>query len=278
MTTIALFGAGGKMGVRLATNLVGSPYTVHHIEVSPVGQERLKDATGLSCVPAEEALPQADVVILAVPDRLIGTILTGFVDQLTPGTAVIMLDAAAPSVGALPERDDITYFITHPCHPPIFNDETDPEAQTDYFGGFKAKQHIICSLMQGPEEHYDMCEQIARTFYKPVMNAHRCTVDQMVILEPALSESVGATFAMMLAEAAKEAERRGVPREAARDFLLGHLSILLAVSFELQPGAGLSDGALLAIDEAKPLIFKDDWLDRIFDPASIRASVEAICR
>jgi hypothetical protein len=35
-----------------------------------------------------------------------------------------MLDAAAPHAGELPERDDITYFVTHPCHPPIFNDET----------------------------------------------------------------------------------------------------------------------------------------------------------
>ena len=32
MTTIALFGAGGKMGVRLAKNLVGSAYEVRHVE------------------------------------------------------------------------------------------------------------------------------------------------------------------------------------------------------------------------------------------------------
>jgi hypothetical protein len=278
MTTIALFGAGGKMGVRLATNLMGSPYRVLHTEVSPEGRQRLKDATGLDCVSQEEALAGAEVVILAVPDRLIGKVLSGFVEKLRPGTAVIMLDAAAPHAGTLPERGDITYFVTHPCHPPLFNDETEPDAKKDYFGGVHAKQHIICALAQGPEEHYALCEGIARTIYKPVMRSHRCTVEQMAILEPALSESIGATFAMALSEATAEAERRGVPRQAAEDFLLGHMTILLAVAFGLQPNGRFSDGCLLAIDEAKPVIFKEGWLQKIFDPASVKASVDSICR
>ncbi|TIU17970.1 MAG: semialdehyde dehydrogenase, partial [Mesorhizobium sp.] len=42
MTTIALFGAGGKMGYRLSTNFRGSHYTIRHVEVSDVGRERLK--------------------------------------------------------------------------------------------------------------------------------------------------------------------------------------------------------------------------------------------
>ena len=33
MTKIALLGAGGKMGVRLATNLKGSRFDVDHVEV-----------------------------------------------------------------------------------------------------------------------------------------------------------------------------------------------------------------------------------------------------
>ena len=123
-----------------------------------------------------------------------------------------MLDAAAPHAGELPERDDVTYFVTHPCHPPIFNDETDPKAKTDYFGGIFAKQHIVCALMQGPESHYAECEEMAREIYKPVMRAHRCTVEQLAILEPALSETVGATFALTLREATDEAIRRGVPK------------------------------------------------------------------
>ena len=39
---------------------------------------------------------------------------------------VVALDAAAPFAGHLPARPDLTYFVTHPCHPPIYNDETDP--------------------------------------------------------------------------------------------------------------------------------------------------------
>jgi hypothetical protein len=162
-------------------------------------------------------------------------ILKTFVKDLRSGAKVVMLDAAAPHAGELPEREDITYFVTHPCHPPIFNDETDPKAITDYFGGVHAKQHIVCALMQGPESHYAECEEIARQIYKPVMRAHRCMVEQLAILEPALSETVGATFALTLREAADEAVRRGAPRQAAIDFIIGHLNIELAIAFGIFP-------------------------------------------
>jgi hypothetical protein len=192
------------------------------------------------------------------------------------GAALIMLDAAAPHAGELPERDDVTYFVTHPCHPPIFNDE-DGEARHDFFGGVKAKQHIVCALMQGPEEHYAMCEEIAREIYKPVMRSHRVTVEQMAILEPALSETIGATFALALREATDEAVRRGVPEQAAQDFMLGHLNIELAIAFGAFPEGKFSDGALHAIAQAKPEIFREGWLDRVFDPDAVLASVKDIC-
>ncbi len=277
MTSIALFGAGGKMGVRLAMNLKEAPYDLLPVEVNPEGQARLQTETGLSCVDQGQALSAADTVILAVPDRAIGKVLSGFVNDLKPGTAVIMLDAAAPHAETLPERDDISYFVAHPCHPPLFNDETDPAAKKDYFGGIAAKQHIVCALAQGPEEHYAKCEEIARVFYGPVMRSHRVTVEQMALLEPALSESVGATFAKVLKDATDEAARRGIPYQAAEDFLLGHLTILLAVAFGEQPGGKLSDGCLKAIEEAEPVIFKEGWMENIFAPESVKASVKSIC-
>jgi hypothetical protein len=57
---------------------------------------------------------------------------------------LVMLDAAAPYAGELPQRPDLAYFVTHPCHQPVFSDEIDPLAQRDFFGGEHAKQHIVC--------------------------------------------------------------------------------------------------------------------------------------
>lgn len=277
MTKIALLGAGGKMGVRLSKNLQSSRFEVAHVEVSPEGQSRLKEQTGIECVGQAEALAGADVVVLAVPDRLIGKILHGIINQIDTGSVVVMLDAAAPHAGQLPERSDISYFVTHPCHPPIFNDETDPAAKSDFFGGVAAKQHIVCALLQGPEEHYSVGEEVARTIYKPVMRAHRCSVEALAILEPALSETVGATLALALREATDEAVRRGVPAEAARDFMLGHLNIELSIAFDEFPEGKFSDGALHAIAAAKPKIFKEGWLETIFAPDAVLASVKDIC-
>ena len=277
MTKIALLGAGGKMGMRLSANLKGTRFDVDHVEVSEPARAKLKAEHGVECMEQGQAVSSADAVVMAVPDRLIGAILKTFVKDLRSGAKVIMLDAAAPHAGELPDRDDITYFVTHPCHPPIFNDETDPKAKSDYFGGIYAKQHIVCALMQGSEAHYVECEEIAREIYKPVMRAHRCTVEQLAILEPALSETVGATFALTLREATDEAVRRGVPRQAAVDFIIGHLNIELAIAFGVFPEGRFSDGALQAIAQAKPVIYRKGWLDRVFSPQAVLQSVKDIC-
>ena len=109
------------------------------------------------------------------------------------------------------------------------------------------------------------------------MRSHRCTVEQIAILEPALSETVGATLALALREATDEAVRRGVPEQAAHDFILGHLNIELAIAFGLFPEGKFSDGALKAIAQARPVIFQPDWLERVFAPASVLRSVKDIC-
>jgi D-apionate oxidoisomerase len=277
MTKVALLGAGGKMGVRLSTNLRGSRFSVDHVEVSEAGRERLKQAVGVDCVEMDTALSQADVVVMAVPDRLIGKIAHDIIGKVRPGTALIVLDAAAPYAGEMPVRPDVTYFVTHPCHPPIFNDETDPVAKNDFFGGIHAKQHIVCALMQGPEAHYALCEEVAREIYKPVMRAHRCTVENIAMLEPALSETVGITLCLAMKEAVDDVVRRGVPREAAVDFMLGHINIGLSIAFGVFPEGKFSDGALYAIEQAKPQIFRDGWLDRVFSTDAVMKSVKEIC-
>src|SRR3984957_14858241 len=216
MSAIALFGAGGKMGYRLASNLRGSRFEVRHVEVSPAGRERLKRGLGLDCVSPDDALAGAEVVVLAVPDTMIGKVAAGINAQLKAGTILVALDAAAPFAGHLPVRPDLTYFVTHPCHPPIFNDETNLAAKNDHFGGLAAKQHIVNALMQGQESAYALGEEIARIIWAPVMRSHRVTVEQMALLEPGLSETVCATLLEVMREAMDEVIARSLSRNAAR--------------------------------------------------------------
>lgn len=274
MTSIALIGAGGKMGFRLSRNLKDSTFQVRHVEVSNEGRQRLKQALDIDCVDTETAIDGVDVVILAVPDTLIGKIAHQLSPNLASGTMVIALDAAAPFAGHLPERDDLIYFVTHPCHPSIFNDETDLEAKRDFFGGDKAVQHIVSALMQGDERHFDLGESIARTIYAPVDRAHRVSVEQMALLEPGLSETVCATLLAVMREAMDEVVKRGVSEQCARDFLLGHMNILGAVTFDEQPGV-FSDACNKAIENGKPMLMRDDW-KRVFEPEEIAASIQRI--
>ena len=274
MTAIALFGAGGKMGYRLAKNLKGSRFDVRHIEVSEVGKARLKNELGIDTVDVDAGLEGAEVVILAVPDTIIGKVAAGIVDKLKPGTMVVALDAAAPFAGHLPERADLTYFVTHPCHPPIFNDETDPVAKRDFFGGIAAKQHIVSALMQGPEEAYALGEEIAKVIWAPVMRSHRVTVEQLAILEPGLSETVAASLLVVMKQAMDECVRRGVPEEAARDFLLGHMNVLGAVIFGEVQGV-FSDACNKAIEFGIPALMRDDWKN-VFEPEEIAESIRRI--
>jgi hypothetical protein len=274
MTRIALFGAGGKMGFRLASNLKSSPFEVRHVEVSEAGRARLASDLGIETVSANAALEGADVVVLAVPDTLIGKVAAQIEPQLRPGTMVVALDAAAPFAGHLPDRPDLTYFVTHPCHPPIFNDETELAAKNDHFGGLKAKQHIVNALMQGPEAAYGLGESIARVIWAPVMRSHRVTVEQMALLEPGLSETVCASLLDVMREAIDEVVARGVPRQAAHDFLLGHLNILAAVTFGEIKGV-FSDACNKAITFGKPQLLRPDW-KRVFEPEEIAASIHRI--
>ncbi|GAB2775217.1 phosphogluconate dehydrogenase C-terminal domain-containing protein [Rhabdobacter roseus] len=261
------------MGCRITDNLKNSEYDVSYLEISPQGIERLK-ARGVAVSQAEEAIPQADFVILAVPDIYIKEVAREIVPQMKRGAMALCLDPAAPLAGALPERDDIRYFASHPAHPSIFNYEPTKEAHFDYFGGITAKQAIVCALIQGEEEDYQAGEQLAQKMYAPVFRSHRITIKQMGLLEPALSETFTATCLLMLKEGLDEVVRQGIPREAARDFLLGHINILAAVIFEEIPGV-FSDACYKAIEYGRPKIFRDDW-QKIFEPESVKEQIQAI--
>jgi ketol-acid reductoisomerase len=273
-TTLALFGAAGKMGSRISRRVrENSDYHTLFVESGNASVRRLQER-GDIVTPAPQAAAEADVLILAIPDKLIGKVSQEVVPLMKPGAMMILLDPAAPHGGELPQRTDITYFVCHPCHPPIVNDETDPEARLDFFGAIKAKQHVVASLFQGPEEDYAKGEEVVRAIFAPVMNVYRVTVEQMAILEPALSETVVLTCMVIITEAIEEAVKRGVPAEAARQFILGHMNVNTGILFKYID-AELSDGAKLAVTRAKERIFQPDWRS-VFEPQNVLAEVKAI--
>ena len=67
MKTIALVGAGGKMGLRITDNLKDSHYDMRYLEIGAAGLERLRER-GVSVSAQAEAVSEADAVVLAVPD------------------------------------------------------------------------------------------------------------------------------------------------------------------------------------------------------------------
>ncbi len=274
-TKVALMGAGGKMGCRITDNLKDHPdYEMFYVEIHPSGLERLR-TKGVHPTPEDEALAQAEVVILAVPDALIGRITEGLLPKIRAGVIVMGLDPAAGYAGVLPKREDITYFAAHPCHPPLFMEELTREAQTDWFGGYHARQSVVCALIQGPEEHYAVGEKLAAAMYAPILRLHRITVEQMAILEPAVVETTCATLVCAMKEALDEAIRMGVPEQAAWDFVLGHIRIELAIVFGFA-GFPFSDGAKLAIENARQRIFRPDWKKQVLSLEAVRQQVKEI--
>ncbi len=274
MTKVTLVGAGGKMGMRLTYNLKDSAYEMTYLEVSRIGIERL---TGIGvCVSApEETIPFADVVILAVPDVALEMVSAITIPMMKSGGLVVTLDPAAALAGKLFNRADVAYFITHPTHPSIFNWEPNEAAMHDHFGGVAAKQSIVCSIMKGGNDDYEKGEELARTFYGPVLRSHRITVDQMGLLEPALVETLASTCVYVIRQGLDEVIKRGVPAEAARDFLLGHLRIQMAVLFDELPGAVFSDAANKALQRGLKEFIRDDWR-KVFEPENVKDQIIAI--
>jgi len=268
---IALIGAGGKMGCRITDNLLKSNFETSYVEIGENGLKNLKQR-GVEVTTQDDAVKIADVVILAVPDIHIGTVSKGIIDKLKAGSMVILLDPAAAYNKDLPNRKDITYFISHPCHPPIFNDEVEIEAKRDFFGGIKAKQAIVCAIMQGPEEDYIKGEEVAKAIYGPILRSHRITMEQMTMLEPTLAETISSCLVVFLGEALEETVRRGVPYDAARDFLLGHINVQLAIVFK-ELDTQFSDACKVAIEYGNKNLIQDGW-QKLFDKEKVAEQVD----
>jgi hypothetical protein len=276
LMNIALLGAGGKMGGRITANLRKlTEYRVSYVEVSESAHKRLQE-NGINPMDTTEAVSAADVVILAIPDNKIGEVTNEIAPELRPGSIVVGLDPAAAYAGVLAPRSDISYFIAHPCHPPLFTDTSAASSTTDWFGGNgMLPQSVVCALFQGPEKHYSIGEKLAAAMFAPILRMHRVTVEQMAILEPAVVESTMLTCITVLRQAMERAVELGVPEEAAKDFCLGHIRTLLAIVFGFA-GFPVSDGAKRAATVNHPRIFREDWKAVISIPA-VKESVQDIC-
>lgn len=272
--SIALVGAGGKMGCRLTDNFLKCPdYAVHYLEISPKGLESLK-TRGVNVSDQKSAVPLADVVILAVPDVAIGAISRDVVPAMKPGALLMTLDPAAPLDGQIATRPDIGCVVAHPCHPSIFNWEPTEQGFRDFYGGITAKQAIVCALMSGTEADYERGVQVAAAMYAPVSRVHRVTLEQMAILEPAMVETLAQTCMEVVKEGYDTIVAKGVPAAAARDFVLGHLRIQIAVLFGEVNGT-FSDAAYKISKRARPVLFREGW-KKIFELDDIREQVRDI--
>jgi len=268
---VTLVGAGGKMGCRITDNLKDADYEMSYVEISSEGIERLK-SRGVKTSKADDVIPAADIVILAVPDIYIGKVANQWIDKFKSGAVIVTLDPAAAVGGHLPQRSDISYFVSHPTHPSVFNWEPDQKKHFDYFGGITARQGIVCALMQGPEEHYPIGETLAKSMYAPVTRAHRITVEQMALLEPGLAETFLGAVMFTMREAMDEVIAKGVPKEAVFDFFMGHINIDLALCFDQIPGGVFSDACYKAIQIGKPLIFREDW-KKVLEPDHVKYQI-----
>jgi hypothetical protein len=265
-TTVTIMGAGGKMGMRILNNMVKTHYKLLLCEVSERGIRDIEEKN-LSVTPMEEAVPQSDYIIMAVPDAVLGRISQDVVPRMKAESTFILLDPAAAYAEEIALRDDCTFVVTHPCHPSLYYEQESAEAKADMFGGVAAKQDIVIALLQGKEEHFSVADRICKQMFAPVMKSHRITVEQMAILEPAMAEVVGASCATVLKEALDEAVKCGVPQEAAEAFMFGHLKIMLAIVFKSTNP--FSDACYRAIDYGTEKIFKQNWKD-VFKPEAVQ--------
>ncbi|MEV5545772.1 phosphogluconate dehydrogenase C-terminal domain-containing protein [Streptomyces sp. NPDC052309] len=260
--TVAVIGAAGKMGQRVSNNLVKSDLRVLFSEASPKGQELIR-GLGRELTESADAAAEADVVILAVPDVVLGRVSEELVPLMKPGTIVLTLDPAAVYAGLLLTREDIHYACAHPCHPSVFLERTTKEEWQDTFGGIAAPQEVVAAYEGGDAAEQELAEAVIRVMYAPVVDVHRVTVKQLAVLEPTLVETIACMVGALLTEALHETVHTvGVPEKAARAMLLGHTQVALANT--LKGSNPFSDACLIAMDYGRESIVRDDW-KKVFD-------------
>lgn len=262
LKTITVIGAGGKMGMRISANLQRSDYQVFYCENSPQAQAQIS-AQGREISDAASVVPLSDVVILAVPDIVLGKVSETVVPQMKRDAVLLTLDPAAAYANLIAQRDDIEYAVTHPCHPSVFLQRYTKEEHEDAFGGVAAIQHIAAAWENGSDAQRAELAKVINVMYGPVDQVHWVTVTQLAYLEPTLVETVACMVGAFMKEALDETVKHsGVPEEAAKAMLYGHIQIALAVAFRATNP--FSDACMIAMEYGREKIVKPDW-KQIFD-------------
>ncbi len=262
LKTITVIGAGGKMGMRISANLQHSAYQVFYCENSPQAQQQVI-AQGRELSDAASVVPLSDVVILAVPDIVLGKVSQSVVPQMQSGAVLLTLDPAAAYANLIAQRDGIEYAVAHPCHPSVFLARYTKEEHADAFGGVAAVQHVAAAWESGSAEQKVELSKVISVMYGPVDQVHWVTVTQLAYLEPTLVETVACMVGAFMKEALDETVKHsGVPEEAAKAMLYGHIQIALAVAFRATNP--FSDACMIAMEYGREKIIKPDW-KQIFD-------------
>lgn len=262
LKTITVIGAGGKMGMRISANLQHSAYQVFYCENSPQAQQQVI-AQGRELSDAGSVVPLSDVVILAVPDIVLGKVSQSVVPQMQSGAVLLTLDPAAAYANLIAQRDGIEYAVAHPCHPSVFLARYTKEEHADAFGGVAAVQHVAAAWESGSAEQKAELSKVISVMYGPVDQVHWVTVTQLAYLEPTLVETVACMVGAFMKEALDETVKHsGVPEEAAKAMLYGHIQIALAVAFRATNP--FSDACMIAMEYGREKIIKPDW-KQIFD-------------
>nr|WP_277603953.1 phosphogluconate dehydrogenase C-terminal domain-containing protein [Agrococcus sp. ARC_14] len=260
--TVAVIGAAGKMGMRVSNNLNLTDATVFYTEASEAGQARLQEL-GRVASTVDDAVPAADVVILAVPDVVLGTVSEQVVPLMQSGAVLLTLDPAAAYAGLLASRDDVHQACAHPAHPSIFLERTTVEEYADTFGGIAAEQEVVAAFEGDDEAAKARVEAVVRAIYAPVIDVHWVTVKQLAQLEPTLVETTACMIGQFLKDSMDHAITEvGIPEGAVKALFYGHIGI--ALTNALRGSNPFSEACLEAMDYGRDAIIKDDW-KRIWD-------------
>ncbi len=273
--TITIVGAGGKMGTRITNNLMKHNYNLLFSEKGEVGLKVIKER-GLKNSKVEDAVPVSDLIIMAVPDIYIGVISNEVVPLMKNNATLLLLDPAAAYAETVTLREDCSFVVAHPGHPPLYRKQDTVEAYNDFFGGILARQDVFMALYQGKEENYEIAQQVCREMWAPVDSIFRVTVDQMILLEPAAAEVAGGSVIYLLKEVIAELVQRGIPEEAARSFMLGHLRTVMAIVLGVIP-TQVSDACRLAIEQNYDRIVNKNWKG-IFEPEVVKKTVKGMLK